>query len=79
MQNENHNEILNEDFKMVQQNVSEFQDDFKLSKSGFDTTMPGHTTNHPQNMVLRQEPREETVGITLPRSLSLVTSKIKPI
>lgn len=74
MQNENNNEILNEDFKMVKQNVSQFQDDFKLSKSGFDTTMPGHTTNHPQNMVLRQEPRtvrSEGSGISLPADVRL--------
>lgn len=74
MQNQSNQEIMNEDLKVVQQNVSQFQDEFKLSKSGFDMTMPGHTTNNPQNMILRQEPRtarSEGSGIGLPVDVRL--------
>ncbi|MYL34479.1 ferritin Dps family protein [Pontibacillus yanchengensis] len=44
-------------------------DEFKLGKSGFDATMPGHTSHHPEKMILRQEPRtarQEGSGISLP-------------
>lgn len=74
MLNENNHEIMNEDFKMVQQNISEFQEEFKLSKSGFDTTMPGHTTKNPKDMILRQEPRTvraEGSGISLTSDIRL--------
>ncbi|RSK29098.1 ferritin Dps family protein [Bacillus sp. HMF5848] len=44
-------------------------DQFKLSKSGFDPAMPGHSNQHMNEMVLRQEPRtarKEGSGISLP-------------
>lgn len=44
-------------------------DEFKLNKSGFDMTMPGHKTSHENQMVLRQEPRtarQQGCGISLP-------------
>lgn len=43
-------------------------DDFKLSKTGFDPAMPGHT-GHKDEMILRQEPRtakQQGCGISLP-------------
>lgn len=44
-------------------------DEFKLNKSGFDPNMPGHVSNHPEKMILRQQPRtarKEGAGISLP-------------
>ncbi|MDZ5472765.1 ferritin-like domain-containing protein [Bacillus sp. 31A1R] len=44
-------------------------DEFKLNKTGFDPNMPGHVSNHPEKMVLRQQPRtarKEGSGISLP-------------
>jgi starvation-inducible DNA-binding protein len=43
--------------------------EFKLDKSGFDPKMPGHTSHHTNEMILRQEPRTartEGSGISLP-------------
>ncbi|OZM56627.1 ferritin Dps family protein [Lottiidibacillus patelloidae] len=51
------------------QNQGNIDDQFKLAKSGFDATMPGHTNKHSNEMVLRQEPRtarEQGSGISLP-------------
>lgn len=44
-------------------------DEFKLNKSGFDPKMPGHTSTHENEMILRQEPRtakKQGSGISLP-------------
>ena len=44
-------------------------DEFKLNQTGFNMAMPGHQSNHPNDMVLRQEPRtarKEGSGISLP-------------
>ena len=48
-------------------NMSNFQGQFNMDKSGFNPAMPGHTTNH--DMILRQEPRtvkQIGAGIGLP-------------
>ncbi len=48
-------------------NMSNFQGNFNLDKSGFNPNMPGHQTNH--EMILRQEPRtvkKDGAGIGLP-------------
>lgn len=48
-------------------NMSNFQGQFNMDKSGFNPAMPGHTTNH--DMILRQEPRtvkKVGAGIGLP-------------
>lgn len=49
-------------------------DEFKLSKSGFDPAMPGHTNQHQGQMILRQEPRtakQQGCGISLPYETEL--------
>jgi starvation-inducible DNA-binding protein len=54
--------------------VDSFKDEFKLNKSGFDPNMPGHTTQHPNEMILRQPPRTvrtEGSGISLQQSTRL--------
>jgi DNA-binding ferritin-like protein len=54
------------DIKNVVNTMSNFQGKFNLDKSGFNTNMPGHNSNH--EMVLRQEPRTvkpEGAGIGL--------------
>lgn len=51
------------------QNQGFSNDEFKLSKSGFDPNMPGHMNQHSNEMILRQEPRtarKEGSGISLP-------------
>lgn len=48
-------------------NMSNFQGQFNMDKSGFNPAMPGHTSNH--DMILRQEPRtvkQIGAGIGLP-------------
>ncbi|MGI6486523.1 MAG: ferritin Dps family protein [Thermoanaerobacterales bacterium] len=60
------NFIPNE-IKRTVNNMGNFQGKFNLDKSGFDASMPGHTTSH--DMVLRQQPRtvkREGAGIGLP-------------
>lgn len=55
------------DMKMVAQSMTNFEGQFNLTKSGFDSKMPGHTSSH--HMVLRQQPRtirKEGAGIGLP-------------
>lgn len=56
------------------QDSDSFKDEFKLNKSGFDPNMPGHTTQHPNEMILRQPPRtvrNEGSGISLQQSTRL--------
>ncbi|MFZ5826082.1 MAG: Dps family protein [Bacillota bacterium] len=36
---------------------SNFQGEFNMTKSGFDPAMPGHTSSHANQMILRQQPR----------------------
>ncbi len=51
-----------------------FKDEFKLNKSGFDPQMPGHVTQHPNEMILRQPPRTvrgEGSGISLQQKIRL--------
>lgn len=48
--------------------------EFKLNKTGFDQAMPGHISNHPNDMILRQQPRtvrKEGSGISLPEDTRL--------
>ncbi|WHH57138.1 ferritin-like domain-containing protein [Petroclostridium sp. X23] len=55
------------DMNMVSENMTNFAGDFNMNKSGFNTSMPGHTSNH--NMIFRQEPRtvkQANAGIGLP-------------
>jgi starvation-inducible DNA-binding protein len=64
----------NPDLTQVQQEMQRFQQGFNLNKSGFDSTMPGHTTAHAGEMILRQPPRtvrEEGSGISLNRDTRL--------
>lgn len=44
-----------QDINMVMTNMANFEGQFNLDKSGFDTNMPGHNTNH--TMINRQPPR----------------------
>ncbi len=58
---------ISRDVKKTMANMGNFQGRFNLDKSGFNPSMPGHTTNH--EMVLRQQPRtvkQEGAGIGLP-------------
>lgn len=44
-------------------------DEFKLNMTGFNPNMPGHTTTHQNEMILRQQPRtakQQGSGISLP-------------
>ncbi len=43
------------DFEKVTNQMSNFQGNFNMDKSGFNSNMPGHSTNH--DMILRQDPR----------------------
>ncbi|GAB6137731.1 Dps family protein [Halanaerobaculum tunisiense] len=59
-------EPIKEDMQQINENMNNFSGTFNLDKSGFDSSMPGHTTDH--NMILRQEPRttkKEGAGIEL--------------
>lgn len=49
------NQSPQEMLSMTMNNVSNFQGQFNLDKSGFNQQMPGHTSSH--DMVFRQEPR----------------------
>ncbi len=54
--------------------MDSFKEEFKLDRTGFDPSMPGHVTNHPGYMVLRQQPRtvrSEGSGISLPEAVRL--------
>lgn len=45
---------------------------FNMTKSGFDPAIPGHTSNHPNEMILRQQPRttkDVGAGIGLPKEV----------
>ncbi len=58
-----------QDVQNVIENMGNFQGNFNLDKSGFDAKMPGHTSNHSQSMIFRQEPRTvrgEGSGIGMP-------------
>ncbi len=58
---------MQKDMNMVNESVTNFEGKFNMNKSGFDRSMPGHTSNH--NMILRQEPRtvkQYNAGIGLP-------------
>lgn len=60
------NPVPNE-IKTAMNAMSNFEGTFNLDKSGFNPSLPGHTSNH--NMVLRQQPRtvkKEGSGIGLP-------------
>lgn len=51
---------------------SNLQGGFNMTKTGFDPAMPGHTSNHPNEMVLRQQPRtakDVGAGIGLPKEI----------
>jgi len=55
------------DTQLVAQSMNNFEGQFNLTKSGFDSNMPGHTSSH--HMALRQPPRttrSEGSGIGLP-------------
>lgn len=55
------------DISSVMTNLKNFAGNFNLSKSGFQTNTPGHSTNH--DMILRQQPRtvkKVGAGIGLP-------------
>jgi DNA-binding ferritin-like protein len=55
------------DINLINKNMTNFNGDFNMTKSGFNRNMPGHTSNH--NMVFRQEPRtvkQNNAGIGLP-------------
>jgi DNA-binding ferritin-like protein len=55
------------EIKTAMSDMSNFEGRFNLDKSGFNPSMPGHTSKH--DMVLRQQPRtvkEEGSGIGLP-------------
>lgn len=56
-----------QDIMTAVKNAGNFKGSFNLDKSGFNTNMPGHVTNH--EMILRQQPRtvkQEGAGIGLP-------------
>lgn len=58
------------DINVVNENMSNFNGNFNMNKSGFNKKMPGHTTNH--NMIFRQEPRTVktmNAGIGLPKEV----------
>lgn len=60
------------DLAMVMTNLSNFEGQFNMNKSGFNANMPGHSTSH--NMVNRQEPRtvkKVGAGISLPYEVRL--------
>lgn len=60
------------DFQQVAANLGNFKGTFNTDKSGFNTNMPGHTSNH--NMILRQQPRtakRDNAGIGLPYEVRL--------
>ncbi|MBL0385800.1 ferritin-like domain-containing protein [Tumebacillus sp. ITR2] len=62
------------DLQVVFANVNNFEGRFNLEKSGFDPNMPGHSTNHLDQMVLRQPPRtvkQIGAGISLPYEVRL--------
>lgn len=55
-----------ESIEEISTNMSNFEGSFNLDKSGFNSQMPGHTTDH--SMILRQQPRtvkKEGAGIGL--------------
>ena len=55
------------DLNRVMTNLTNFDGQFNLSKTGFDSKIPGHNTDH--NMILRQQPRmvkKIGSGISLP-------------
>ncbi|NLC42907.1 MAG: ferritin Dps family protein [Clostridiales bacterium] len=59
--------IVPNEIKTTIANMGNFQGEFNLDKSGFNSNMPGHTSNH--EMILRQPPRtvkKEGAGIGLP-------------
>lgn len=64
------NQITNQppkEIMSVMTNISNFQGNFNLDKSGYDAKMPGHTSEH--SMTFRQEPRtakQVGAGIGLP-------------
>ncbi|MFZ5817687.1 MAG: Dps family protein [Bacillota bacterium] len=52
--------------------MSNLQGEFNLDKSGFNPNMPGHTSNHAKEMILRQQPRtakDTGAGIGLPKEV----------
>ncbi|TYO98013.1 Dps family protein [Desulfallas thermosapovorans] len=58
------------DIAGVVTNMTNFQGEFNLNKSGFNPNMPGHTSDH--DMILRQPPRttkEIGAGIGLPKEV----------
>lgn len=70
--NEQMNENMNPDIARIMTNMSNFQGEFNLTKSGFDPQMPGHQTNH--HMIFRQQPRtvkQIGSGIGLPYEVRL--------
>lgn len=61
-----------QDVLTVMGNMSNFQGEFNLDKTGFNQNMPGHTTQHQKNMIFRQQPRtvkEIGAGIGLPKEV----------
>ncbi|WP_240675819.1 ferritin-like domain-containing protein [Ammoniphilus sp. CFH 90114] len=59
--------VPNPDITRIMTNMSNFQGEFNLTKSGFNPQMPGHQTAH--HMILRQQPRtvkQIGAGIGLP-------------
>lgn len=61
-----------ESIEEISTNMNNFEGSFNLDKSGFNSQMPGHTTDH--SMILRQQPRtikEEGAGIGLPDEIRL--------
>ena len=60
------------DINKVMNDLTNFEGQFNLTKSGFDPTMPGHNTDH--SMILRQQPRTAKrvgAGISLPYEVRL--------
>jgi starvation-inducible DNA-binding protein len=50
-------------------NLSNFQGQFNMDKSGYNPNMPGHATAHPEALITRQQPRtvkQVGAGIGLP-------------
>ncbi|NLJ68264.1 MAG: ferritin Dps family protein [Firmicutes bacterium] len=60
------------DVTRINADMQAFEGNFKLSVSGFDEKMPGHTSHH--DMIFRQQPRtakEIGSGISLPKEVRL--------
>lgn len=58
------------DISNVMGNMSNFRGEFNLNKTGFNSNMPGHTSDH--SMILRQQPRTTKdigAGIGLPKEV----------